>query len=277
MNKVCHLILLVTVSILLITGVALAGAKDMLLCLPGFPGTSIQAQPYIDKVLRHLESKMDWPALSMKGVYIPDGPLALKKLSAKKPGIALVGPSIYASQHKAFKMKVIAKVEVNGQAQQTYSVVTKKGGPKTLKELAGKTLKGTVVYDTSYIYNILLNGEIPKGALKLENVKRPLGALRDVARGKTDGAIISQEVKNHMKELPFASDLQVIYTSKPVPPPAVVVMGDGVKHAGKLAKILVGMCQRPDGKELCKTLTISSIKAASDADFKEFLTAYEGK
>jgi hypothetical protein len=34
------------------------------------------------------------------------------------------------------------------------------------------------------------------------------------------------------------------------------------------------MCASPDGKELCKTLTITSIKAASDKDYQTLLKRY---
>ncbi len=266
--------MIVLLSSLLFAGVALAGAKDMMFCLPGFPGTTTQAQPLVDKMLRHLESKLGWPESSMSGVYLPDGADAAGKLFEKRPGIALVGPSVYAGQKELLGMKVIAKVEVNGRGQETYSVVACKDGPANLSELAGKTVQGAVVQDEKYVYNVLLDKQVPAGQLKLKSQKRPLKALRDLARGKVDAAIVDESVREHMSELPFASDLQVIYTSKPVPAPAVVVMGEGIKHAKEIAKTIVGMCSKPDGKELCKTLTITSIKAASDADYKALLKTY---
>jgi hypothetical protein len=59
-----------------------------------------------------------------------------------------------------------------------------------------------------------------------------------------------------------------------VPAPAVVVMGDGASDAEALSTALVGMCDQPDGKELCKTLTLTAIKAASDKDYKDLFTRY---
>jgi hypothetical protein len=59
-----------------------------------------------------------------------------------------------------------------------------------------------------------------------------------------------------------------------VPAPAVVVMGDGVADAAALSKVLVGMCDRPDGTELCKTLTLTAIKAATDKDYQDLLDRY---
>ncbi|MCP4674307.1 MAG: phosphate/phosphite/phosphonate ABC transporter substrate-binding protein [Deltaproteobacteria bacterium] len=275
MKRTIHIFYTLFLIISFATGAALAGSKDMLLCLPGFPGSSSQAQPYVDKMLRHLESKLGWPAKSMTGVYVSDGDNAANKLSSQKPGIALVGPSVYASQKSSLGMKVIAKVEANGRGEETYSVITRKdGGPSSLADLTGKTVEGAVVHDAKYVYNVLLDKQVPAGQLTLKSQKRPLSALRHVARGKADAAIVDQAVLEHMSELSIAKDLRVIYTSKPVPAPAVVVMGEGKAQADKLRQVLIGMCGKPDGKELCNTLTLTSIKSATDADYKKLLKSY---
>ena len=258
----------------LLAGAVVAAEKAMLLCLPGFPGTEAQAQPYVDKMLRHLEVKLGLTAGSMSGVFIPDQDAAVRRLVDEKPEIALVGPSVYVSQKAALGMKVIAKVEVNGRGEETYSVLVKKDGPESLAKLKGKTVEGAVVHDGKYVYNVLLDGKIQQDALTLAPEKRPQRSLRKVARGEADAAIVDQAVMEHLGELPFASDLKVIYTSAPIPAPAVVVMGQGVKKADKLEGALVGMCERPDGAELCKALTLTSIKAAADSDYANLLKAY---
>ena len=253
---------------------ALAAVDELLLCLPGFPGTPAQAQPYIDKMLRHLEQKLGKPVGSISGVYLSDGVEADKAIKAKRPSVALVGPSILAANHKALGMKVIAKLEVAGRSQEVYSIVAKKDGVSTVEGLAEKRLSGVVVNDEKFVVNVLLDRKVPMGSLKLMPQKRPLKSLRDVARGEADAAVVDQSVVNSMKELPEAADLTVIYTAKAVPAPAVVVMGGGAADAGALSKALVGMCGRPDGAELCKTLTLTAITAASDEDYKDLLTRY---
>jgi len=254
----------------------LAGERDMLLCLPGFPGTSVQAQPYIDKMLRHLETKLGWEQGSMTGLYLPDGEDAAGKLAALQPGLALVDPSVYAGNHKSLGMQVIAKVEVGGSAPQTYSVVTRTDGPADLASLAGKKMVGPVAHDERYVVNVLLDKKLPLGSLRLDVQQRPLKALRDVVRGKADAAIVGRDVIEHMGELDFATELRVIHTSKPLPPPAVVVIGEGKKHAAALKEVLVGICGRPDGKDLCKSLTLTAVKAATDRDYKDLLQRYGG-
>jgi ABC-type phosphate/phosphonate transport system substrate-binding protein len=254
---------------------ALAAVDELLLCLPGFPGTPAQAQPYIDKMLRHLEQKLGKPEGSIAGVYLSDGVEADRTLKAKKPSVALVGPSILAANHKALGMKVIAKVEVSGRSQEVFSIVAKKGGVASVAGLAGKRVSGVVVNDEKFVVNVLLDKKVPMGSLVLVPQKRPLKSLRDVARGEADAAVVDQSVVDSMKELPEAADLVVIHTAKPVPAPAVVVMGNGIADTAALKAALVGMCARPDGAELCKTLTLTAIKDASDKDYKDLFTRYE--
>lgn len=258
----------------LLAGPTTAGERDLLMVLPGFPGTPAQAQPYIDRMLRHLEGKLGWPAGSMTGRYLPDGEEGARDLESAAPGVALVDPSVYAGRHKALGMKVIAKVEVGGRGDELYSVVVKKGGPGSLAELAGKSVAGAVAHDPKYVANVVMGGQVAAADLRCTAEKRPLKALRDVARGTLDAAVVDRSVIEHLSELDFAGELTVLHTSKPVPPPAVVVMGAGLPHAAALAGALVGMCGRPDGAELCKTLTLTAIRAASDADYKPLLQRY---
>lgn len=265
---------LVIATTAILTGPATAGEKDIVLCLPGFPGTQAQAQPYLDKMLRHLETKLAWPQNSMTGIYLPDGESASGSLKDRQPGIALVGASVYVEHHKALGMNIIAKVEVDGRKEETFAVVTRKDGPDTIQGLAGKTVEGAVVHNAQYVYNVILDRAVAPGSLILHSQKRPLKALRNVSRGTVDAAIIDESVQKNMAELPFAENLKVVYVSKPIPAPVVVVMGAGAASAAKLKSVLVGMCGSPDGQELCKTLTLSSIQAATDAEYKKLLKLY---
>jgi len=253
---------------------AFAAVDELLLCLPGFPGTAAQAQPYIDKMLRHLEQKLDKPAGSITGVYLSDEVEADKAITQKKPSVALVGASILASRHKALGMKVIAKVEVSGRSEEVYSVVVKKGAIASLSDLAGKRVSGVVVNDEKFVVNVLLDRKVPMGSLVLSSQKRPLKSIRDVARGDVDAAIVDQAAVAAMKEIPEAAGLIVLHTAKAVPAPAVVVMGSGTADAAALTKALVGMCGQTDGAELCKTLTLTAINAASDKDYQDLFTRY---
>jgi len=273
------IILILLLSFLLIavtiTVVLASESKGMLLCLPGFPGTAAQAQPYVDKVFRYLEKELSWANKSLQGHYISDGEQAVKKLFSDKPKLALVGPSIYAGQHKKMGMKVIAKVVANGRGEEIYSVIVKKNGPKTLTEISGKKLAGAVVHDSKYVYNVLLDQKIKNNSLILISQKRPLRSLREVVRGKVDAAIVDQFVVDHMNELPIADDLKIIYKSKPVPAPVAVVMGINKTETKKIQTALIKMCSYQAGKDLCKSLTITSIKRASDATYKDLLERYE--
>ena len=48
------------------------------------------------------------------------------------------------------------------------------------------------------------------------------------------------------------------------------------RDAAALKQVLVGICGRPDGKELCKSLTLKAVKAASDKDYRALVKRYNG-
>ena len=250
-----------------------AASTDVLLLLPGFPGTAEQAQPYVDKMLRYLEGELSLAPGSMHGVFLTDGAEASSKLTSMQPGLALLGPSIYAASSGKMKMKVIARLTANGRGEQQYHVIVKKAGPDSLNALTG-TVSGTVVHDDKYVLNVLLDGKVPAGKLIFQPNPRPLRALRGLASGKVDAVIVDDETLNYMGELEFAADLKKIYTTEPVPAPVVVVMNDGLPKAKQMKAALVGLCKGDSGKALCESLTISSITAASDADYKSLLKRY---
>ncbi len=256
---------------------ALGQVNTVVLCLPGFPGSTTQAQPYVDQMLRYLETKLGQPPQSISGTYIPDGAAGTERITRTKPELALVGPSIYAGQHKALKMKVVAKVSIDGRGEETYSVLTRLDGPKELSELKGKKLIGAVVNDSRFVVRVLLDGRLPLDSVILETQKRPLKALRQVLSGKADAAIVDRAVVEHLPSLDFAKDLKIIHTSKPIPAPAVVVIGGDKSRTEKLKKALVGLCETAEGRDLCRALTISAIRAASAADYRQLLEQYTGR
>lgn len=251
----------------------LAASTDILLLLPGFPGTPVQAQPYVDRMLRYLETELSLAGGSMSGVFLTDGTQAAEKLTSVKPGLALLGPSVYAAHAGKMKMKVIARITANGRGEQQYHVIVKKDGPTSLSSLSGK-VSGTVVHDEKYVLNVLLDAKVPIGQLTFEPNPRPLRALRSLAAGKVDAVIVDDETLKYMEELDFAVSLKKIYTTDAVPAPCVVVMNDGLSMEKQLKKALIGLCSGESGKALCQSLTISSIRAAGDGDYKALLRRY---
>ncbi|MBN2802097.1 MAG: PhnD/SsuA/transferrin family substrate-binding protein [Deltaproteobacteria bacterium] len=259
---------------LLLVSIPVMGAKtDLLMLLPGFPGTTEQAQPYVETMLRYIEKDLKLESGTMHGTFISDGTKAEAKLSEVKPGIALLGPSVYAKNSSDKTMKIVAKLFILGQEEQKYYLVTKNDGADSISDFADKTVSGVIVHDEKFVKNVIFDKGAPDSIIYKFN-KRPLKALRDVASGTIDGALIDSATKEHMDTLDFAKDLKIIYTSKPVPPPVIVVLNDSVKDAAKIKKSLTSICKTPEGKKLCNSLTISNIAPASDRDYSELVKKY---
>ena len=260
-------------ALIIVSMPVLAAKTDLLMLLPGFPGTTAQAQPYVDKMLRYLEKDLKLKSGTMKGLFISDASKAQKKLEAVKPGIALMGASVYAQNSKTSNITVIAKLYANGQKEQKYYIVTGKKGAGNLADLKGKAISGQLANDGRFIQNVIFDKKGPAN-LTFKFQKRALKSLRDVAKGKVDAAIIDDVTKEHMKTLDFAKELKIIFTSKPVPVPVVVVLNSAKKDAAKIKKSLTTICNTKEGKALCKSLTISSIIPAANSDYKALLKKY---
>jgi|LSQX01.1.fsa_nt_gb ABC-type phosphate/phosphonate transport system substrate-binding protein len=263
------------VAVLLAAALPLgAFPQKMMMCLPGFPGTTSQAQPLVDQLLRFLEADLSLEAQSISGVYLSDDAEASEKLPVLKPGLAVVGPSVYARFSGPLKMKVIAKVEASGRGSDTYYVLVRKDGPASLSALSGQSVAVTGISDSQYVYNVMLDRKLPANSLNLSTPKRPMKALRDLHQGALQAVVIDQAIHDSLRELPFADDLHVIHTSKPVPAPAVVVMGQTPAEAQRIGTALLSLCTTTEGKALCSALSISSIRKASDADYADLLKRY---
>lgn len=274
MRRVALIVLVIALPAM----VAAKAGKDpqkILFCLPGFPGTTQQAQPYVDKVLRHVEQELSWDSETLSGTYLTDGAEGVEALHKVRPFLALVGPSIYASQHGALNMSVIGQVEVQGRGEESYSVITRKDGPKTIEELKGKKVLGAVVHDAKFVHNVLWDKKIPVGSATLEATQRPLQALRKVARGQADAAVVDSMVSSGLSDLPMAKDLKIIHTSEPVPAPALVLMANKTL-ALKLQRVFSGLCTDSEhGRELCRNFAISNVRRASKKDYRDLLRRYD--
>jgi len=271
------LFITVILALLFSSATSLAADKNMIFCLTGFPGTTAQAQQAIDNFLRHVENVLGWPANSASGAFYPDPVQGSSHLKNDSPSLAVVTPDLYLSLHKELKMKIIAKVKAAGRGEEQYSIVVSKAKIKSLAELKGKKVAGAVLYNPTFVTNILFGGEIKASDVTLVNEPRPLSGLRSVNKGEVDAAVVDRSVLAHMASLPFAADLAVIHTSTTLPLPVVVALPGGAKYIGAFKAKMSDLCGAPEGKTVCEAAQLESIEPANESDYKSLTCLYEGK
>lgn len=252
-----------------------ARAEALLVCNVGGPGSTAQAQPVLDKFLRHMEKAQGLKAGSMTGQYHTT--LAGCKTYAEKakPVLGVFNVTSYVQQAANWKLRPVA--HMGGADSKTFHVLVKKGGPTSIDALKGKTLI-TMVPDMQFVGRVILGGKLDadKAFSKVKETSRPLKALRNVARGKQDAAIVDHQAYAEMGKIKLPAELVSIHASAGLPGLTLAVIGANAgadKPETKLTKVLAKLCSG-EGQKMCQTFQIKGFKKASPRVYAKLLAQY---
>jgi ABC-type amino acid transport substrate-binding protein len=124
-------------------------------------------------------------------------------------------------------------------------------------------MAGSILDDTTFLSKVVFAGKLDAAThFDLKQTKRPLRAIRKVARGKLDAALVDDVQLQSLKGLPLFAKLSVIYESADVPNLGMVYV-KGRAAAGdvkKFADALANMCQDSEGKKMCETFAVEGFE-----------------
>jgi len=264
------LVVLLLVGLTVLSPSALAeedvqSSRKFMVCHATGIATAKEAQPYINEFGKYLADKLGWSEGSHLARFEDSRAGALKALEEWKPAYASLALGLYLEAGDKFNLKPLVMAKVNGKTTNVYRVVVKKGTVKSLDELKGKVLTGNLVDDSAFLSRIVFQGKLSAGDhFELKQTNRALRAIRKVARGKADSALVDDIQFKSLKQLPLYSKLEIIYESKPIPNLGLVYV-EGTARADEIkrfAEALVGMCGDSQGKEICETFNVEGFEHA---------------
>ena len=238
---------------------------QVLVCYPGGPVKAKTAAPAMDKMLRVLEKLGDWPAKTFSHSFTSKVEDCRKMLQEQKPAFAITSLGLFLEHRQSNHLQTLANPRMDGQSEDVYRILVHKGGPKDLAGLKGKTLSGTVLGEPEFLRRVIFANKIdPSSHFKLQPSKRALRSLRKLAKGKLDAVMLNQLQYSGVKQLPFASELEVAFTSGPMPLQGLAADSQKTTPAErkKLLGALVKMCGHADGKQMCELFGIDAFVAA---------------
>lgn len=273
------IIFLVTFALVLVSVPALAGPHDLVVVRPGGPSASEQALAQIDRLAKQLAEKAGWDKTTAKGSYFTDEAEGLKYIKANKPGFILGSMGFYLKYRDELGLTIINQAILAGSLESKYYVVSKKGGPASLADLKGKTFAGTHLEEPEFVERILLERALAFDKDVTIKTMRSLRALKKLAKGEVDAVILDQKEYDGIAQLPFAGDLQTIFTSKPVPNNGFMSVKGNATAADKAAflKSATNFCSYEDAKGICEDFDIQGFKPAKDGSFSGLRNLYKGK
>jgi hypothetical protein len=277
LNKMTRAVPAMTLLALALAGGASAtGAtppRMLVICSPGSPGTTAQAQPTLDAFAAAAGKAAGWPAGTLGAVYFEGAESGIPRLKQVDAALAMV-PLAFLMEHGAELSLTprMAAVADSGPTE-VWSLVAKKGAANAPASLSGWEVTGTPGYAAGFVRGAILAGwgPLPSDA-KITFTPRPLGALRRAASGEKVAVILDAAQTAALTSLPFGADLEVVHRSRPLPSGYLCTVGDRLtaSEGDKLFDGLARLHEKDDGREILKTMRMTRFEPVDRKALKAF-------
>jgi ABC-type phosphate/phosphonate transport system substrate-binding protein len=230
----------------------------VVVCAPGYPSDTEEAQPTMDRLARALERAAGWSEGRIEAEYHPTLEGGLAAL-VDPPAIALVPLAFYLEQREGLGLDPLATVVQASGPAEVWSVVARRGAIKRPGDLAGWKLAGMPGYSPRFVQRVAFDGWGPLPAdTEIGFSARVLSELRRALRGEPVAALLDLAQTEALDSLPQAADLEVVVRSKPLPGTLLCRVGPVEEAAeDELKRAFLGLDRQEGGRELLDTLLIS--------------------
>jgi hypothetical protein len=159
-----------------------------------------------------------WSPDALGAIYFETAEAGRQKLEAGDAAWGLVSASFYYEYARA--LSLVPKLEAVPESGSgiAYSLAARVGALKSAAALADWEIVGGIGFSTDFVRRRVLAdwGPIPATA-RISFSGRPLSALRRAAAGEKVAVLLDPEQKAALPTLPFASDLEIVHTSREFP------------------------------------------------------------
>jgi hypothetical protein len=251
-------------AIFLASAVAAAAAPapiTLVICAPGYPGTTKEAQPSMDKLANAVSQAAGWPPTRLAAVYHETEADGVARLKAPGPSFAMVPLPFFLAHAPELKLTARAQVvEKDGKPATTWTLVAKKGRVTSAQSLAGFTVVSIAAYAPDFVRNVALAtwGTLPAD-VKFTPTGQVLSALRKAANGDDVVVLLDAAQAASFPSLPFAAELSIVATSPPVPGIVVCSVGStvGPTDAKKFIAGLLKVHETPEGMSALEAVRLA--------------------
>lgn len=266
----------VAVATLAVSLVALAptsyagGDVKLLVLMEHGVGTASQAQPFIDKLVDLAKAKQGWS--TAKGTYKTERSEAVDFLKSDKPQYAIMTLSGFLGLRDAQHLETIGQASSSRAGGKEYRLVSKSA--TDVAGCKGDKLATDLSADAKFVDKVVSGGAFKLSDFTVVATKRPLEGAKKVINGEAKCALVDDAVFAAIANMDGGKDLKAAWKGSTLPPMVVVATAsadakDKASFKGNLSSLCSG-----DGAKVCKDAGIESLKAASDADYKTVIDAY---
>ncbi len=265
---------------------ALAAGKpqppvEFVIVYPGGPDAGGEGKNLAEQLVQHLASVTGLDPAQFAGAYFNDNQQAVTHLKAHRDAFVLGGLGFYLPQRKSLGLQPLARLRGEGGSDEHFAVVVKKGRFKSLDELRGKTLWGSVLYDDArYVDRFAFGGKLQSAkAFDLHPTPRPLSAVRKLESEGADAVLLNRAQLEALKQLPLFQGLDIIHSSDPVPTVGLMFIPTARTKPvqDKIVKSVLQLCGTPKGKSVCQGVGIAGFDPASSESLDPVIKKYDAR
>jgi hypothetical protein len=238
-----------------------ARPTTLVVCAPGYPGSTGEAAPVMDAFAAALAAAAGEPAGALAVEYHETEEGGVARLARPDAGLLLAPLPFFLAQEDAFHLVARAQAVIEGgQADEEYALVASKGKLGGAAALAGWEIVSTVGYAPRFVRGPVLGGwGVLPATARVTFSGAVLSALRRSASGADVAVLLDRAQTQGLAGLPFGAGLEVVTRSGPLPAFLVASVGSRVSpsRADVITKTLIDLASRPGG-----ATTLASLRLA---------------
>ena len=243
----------------------------IVVCYPGGSVNAKDANGAMSSLLRVVERVGQWQANSFNSLFTAKSDECRKQMAEKNPKFAITSLGQYLELRNPNNLIPVVQPRINGRTSERYRVMVKKDKYKSLDELKGKALGGTVLEEPSFIGKIVFAGKYdPASFFVLKTSNQAIRALRALDKGELDAVILNEQQFGGLASLHMEATLEALFTSEEIPLMGVVANSatTTAEERARFGKALEGMCTDTEGKKLCELFGVQSFATVDAAVFE---------
>jgi len=232
-------------------------AIALVVCAPGYPGNTEDAQPAMDALAGTVAEAAGWAGTRLTATYHPTVAAGRTQLAETASALALVPFSFYWAHGDGLRLRPLLQVERDHGTTDTWSLVARRGRVTRPADLLDWEITGLPAHAPGYVHGPVLShwGALP-GSTRITFTARILAALRRAAAGDDVAVLLDRAQHTAVAALPFGDDLEVV-TQSPELPGFVLCVVDGRledEDVHALQRGLVALHKNKEGREILASI-----------------------
>lgn len=252
----------------------------VVVCYPGGPVQAREANGAMESMLRVVERVGQFPPGAYTSHFTAKVAECKKLLSEKKPAFAIASLGLYLELREQYHWMPLVQPKIQGRTSEIYRILIAKGKYKSLDELKGKTLGGTPLEEPLFLERIVFRGRVaPATFFEIKAARQALRALRQLAKGELDAVIVNEQQYHALGSLPFANQLEVLFSSDSIPLMGVVAdeRSTTAEERARFLKAISSMCSDAAGKKLCDLFGVEGFVGVDPADYQQVISLWNDR